>query len=137
MESSFSYSTVAQNTKLSDKHESLSSRQNTWPSEIVKVYRERKPPLYTSEDNIRLNVQSIAYVQAIKNVREKMQRGLEKPIADCKISIQGFHSELSGAMETSRAKMSLAMYVRHPEHHRCRNFFTFWERGKSFTKFLP
>ena len=93
--------TVTQNTKLSEKLECLSNRQNTWPSEIVKVYRERKPPLYMSEDIIRLNVQNVAEVQAINIARVKMQKGLEKRIADCRIKIQGFQAELNVATETS------------------------------------
>ena len=110
---------MTQNAKLSEKLECLSNRQNTWPSEIGKDYRERKPPLYTSEDIIRLNVLNVAEVQAINTDRVKMQKGLEKRIADCRVRIQGFQAELNVATETSRAKISLideelATYVRHP-----------------------
>ena len=38
--------TVAQNTKLSEKLEALSNRANTWPSELLRVYRERQASLY-------------------------------------------------------------------------------------------
>ena len=76
---------VTQNTKLQEKLEFLGNRQNTWPSEIVKVYRERKPPLYTSEDIIRLNVLNVAEVQTINIGRVKMQKGLEKRINEFRI----------------------------------------------------
>ena len=111
---------VTQNTKLQEKLEFLGNRQNIWLSEIVKVYRERKPPLYTSEDIIRLNVQNVAEVQTINIGCVKKQKGLEKQINDCRIKIERFNSELSIAIEASQANISLvdeqlATYVRRPD----------------------
>ena len=50
--------TVSQNTKLSEKLDALSNWANTWPSEILRVYRERQAPLYNSEDIVKLNTQN-------------------------------------------------------------------------------
>ena len=54
--------TVQQNTKLSEKLEALSNRANTWPSEILRVYRERQAPLFNSEDIVKLNMQNSSEV---------------------------------------------------------------------------
>ena len=40
---------VSQNSKLVDNLEALSNRQNTWPAEIIRVYRQRKPHLYRAK----------------------------------------------------------------------------------------
>jgi hypothetical protein len=61
--------TVSQNAKLKSKLEALSNRQNSWPSEVIQVYRGRMPPLYTSEDIVRLNVSSAAEVFEINKQR--------------------------------------------------------------------
>ena len=55
--------TVSQNTKLSEKLEALQNRANTWPTEILRVYRERQVPLYTKEDIVRLNNQNSSDIQ--------------------------------------------------------------------------
>ena len=61
--------TVSQNTKLSEKLEALLNRANTWPTEILRVYRERKVPLYTSDDIVRLNIQNSSEIQMVNGAR--------------------------------------------------------------------
>ena len=69
------------------KHTHLSNRQHLCPAEIVKVYRERKRPLYCSEDIIRLNIQNAAEVEKINFGRKNIQNSLGKGIDDCKTKI--------------------------------------------------
>ena len=61
--------TVQQNTKLSEKLEALSCRANTWPSEIIRVYRECQVPLYNSEDIVKLNTQNASEIQMVNGSR--------------------------------------------------------------------
>ena len=51
------------------------------------VCRERKRPLYCSEDIIRLNIQNAAEVQKINFGRKNIQNSLGKGIDDCKTKI--------------------------------------------------
>ena len=80
--------TVSQNTKLSEKLDALSNRANTWPSEILRVYRERQAPLYNSEDIVQLNNQNSAEIQLVNSTRTKLEKTFQDQIETYKFQIQ-------------------------------------------------
>ena len=86
--------TVSQNTKLSEKLEALLNRANTWPTEILRVYRERQVPLYTSEDIVRLNNQNSSEIQMVNGSRTKLEKGFQDQIDVVKNQIQASRGQL-------------------------------------------
>ena len=96
-------STVSQNSKLSEKLDGLS---NTWPSEILRVYRERQAPLYSSKDIVRLNVQNASEIQSVNSTRAKIEKTLHEQIASCNIQIQQHRSQLDRRLAQYHDKLT-------------------------------
>ena len=94
--------TVSQNTKLSEKLDALSNRANTWPSEILRVYRERQAPLYNSEDIVQLNNQNSAEIQLVNSTRTKIEKNFQEQIDSYNIQIQ----QNRGQLDTSSLKLT-------------------------------
>ena len=86
--------TVEQNTKLSEKLEALSCRANTWPSEILWVYRERQVSLYNSEDIVKLNTQNASEIQMVNGSRTKLEKGFQDQIDAFTVQIQQSRGQL-------------------------------------------
>jgi hypothetical protein len=55
---------------LSDKLDRFASRQDTWPKEIIKVYKNRSPPIYSVEDIVSINNAHTVDIEQINTIRK-------------------------------------------------------------------
>ena len=86
--------TLQQNTKLSEQLEALSNRANNWPSEILRVYREHRAPLYNSEDIVKLNTQNSSEIQIVNSTRTKLEKTFQEKIESYNIQIRQSRGQL-------------------------------------------
>ena len=61
---------VHSDSVLSVKLDRFASRQDTWPKEIIKVYKNRNPPVYSVEDIVAINNAHVVNIEQINKTRQ-------------------------------------------------------------------
>ena len=61
---------VQTDTVLAKKLDKFSARQDTWPHEIIKSYKNRNPPVYSVEDIVSINNAHITDIEQINKIRQ-------------------------------------------------------------------
>ena len=61
---------VQSDSVLSDKLDRFATRQDTCPKEIIKVYKNRNPPVHSVKDIVAINNAHTVDIEQINNIRK-------------------------------------------------------------------
>ena len=72
--------TDKQNDQLTARFDKFSSRENTWPREIIKPFKNRSPPVYSTKDIIIINNSFLSDIKAVNKIKQQRLDELHKQI---------------------------------------------------------
>jgi len=90
------------NPNFTSATDNWNRRQNTWPSELIKRIKKRKPPKQTVASISSLNNAHSVYVHQINDQRRAIKDGLLKQVDDQTTRIRNAEQKLHDMQQTNR-----------------------------------
>ena len=90
------------NPNFTSAADNWNRRNNTWPSELIKRVKERKPPRHTVASISSLNNAHAVYIHQVNDQRRSIKDGLLKQVDDQTTRIRNAEQKLHDMQQSNR-----------------------------------